>query len=79
MKSQNALDFINKHTNDGKTILISTYLRIIKITPKTIKKFKDANYPLFKINTANELLMAEGKKYVCIANPEILMVNISVK
>tara|TARA_R100001230_G_C5607843_1_gene120116 strand:+ start:331 stop:570 length:240 start_codon:yes stop_codon:yes gene_type:complete len=79
MKSQIALEFINNHIADGKTILIRTYTRITKITPKTFKNFEDANHPLFKINSKNELLMAEGKRYVCIATPDMLMVGVSAQ
>jgi hypothetical protein len=77
MKSKIALEFINKHIAEGKTILIRTYTKVIKCSPKTVKRFEDADRPLFKINHANDLLMAEGKKYVCIATPEIMMVGIS--
>lgn len=79
MKSQIALEFINKHIADGKTILIRTYTRITKITPKTVKNFEEANHPLFKMNSANELLMAEGKRYVCIATPDMMMVGVSAQ
>ena len=77
MKSQIALDFINKQIADGNTIWIRSYTRSTKVTPKTVKSFDEANHPIFKMNSANELLMAEGKNYVCIATPKILMVGIS--
>jgi len=79
MKSQIALDFINKHIADGKTIFVRTYTRATEVTPNTIKKFADAGRPLFKMNSKNELLMSEGKNYVCLATPTTCFVGISAR
>ena len=79
MKSQIALDFINRHIADGKTIFIRTYTRAIEVNPDTIKKFSNAGRPLFKMSSKNELLMSEGKNYVCLATPTTCFVGISAR
>ena len=79
MESKTAFEFINKHIADGKTIFVRTHTRAIEVTPKTVKRFEKANHPLFKMNSANELLMAEGKRYVCLATPDLCMVGITAR
>ena len=64
MKSQIALEFINKHIADGKTILIRTYTRITKITPKTVKNFEEAKAQMLDSRWANQV----GNRAVRLSN-----------
>ena len=77
MKSQLTFDWITDKIAKGMTVYITTYLKAIEISPKTYKAFADANQPMFKLNKANELLMAESKAYVCIATPDMVLVKVS--
>jgi len=77
MKSQLTFDWIADKIAKGMTVYITTYLKSIEISPKTYQAFADANQPMFKLNKANELLMAEGKAYVCIATPDMVLVKVS--
>jgi|TARA_R100001480_G_scaffold96594_1_gene101483 hypothetical protein len=77
MKSQMAFDWINDKIAKGMTVAITTGLKAIHVSPKTYKAFEDAGQPMFKMNKANDLLMAEGKSYVCIATPDMVLVKVS--
>ena len=77
MKSQLALDWITDKIAKGMTVVITTGLKATHISPKTYQAFADAGQPMFKLNKANELLMAEGKAYVCIATPDMVLVKVS--
>ena len=77
MKSQLAFDWITDKIAKGMTVYITTYLKSIEISPKTYQAFADAGQHMFKLNKANDLLMAEGKAYVCIATPDMVLVKVS--
>ena len=59
------LEYITNALNDGKSVIFSTYLRHIKVTPKTVATWKNSGYTLFKVS-GDRLLMASGKNFVCI-------------
>ena len=77
MKSQLTFDWIADKIAKGMTVYITTYLKSIEISPKTYAAFANAGKPMFKMNKADELLMAEGKAYVCIATPDMVLVKVS--
>ena len=76
-KSELAFNWITDRIAEGKTVAITTALKATHISPKTHKAFADAGQPMFKLNKANELMMAEGKAYVCIATPDMVLVKVS--
>ena len=77
MKSQLTFDWITDKIAKGMTVYITTYLKSIEISPKTYTAFADAGQPMFKLNKANDLLMAEGKAYGCIATTDMVLVKVS--
>lgn len=49
----------------GKTVYISTALRVTPVTSKTLAKFRAAGYELFNADSKSTYMLS-GKKYVCI-------------
>lgn len=49
----------------GKTVYISSTWRSYPLTLKTLTKFRNAGYDLFK-SDGNSVMMMVGKKYLCI-------------
>jgi hypothetical protein len=60
-KIQKIIDTIES----GKTVYVCTAYRHTKITPKTLNNWKKSGFELLKASGKN-MLMAQGKKYVCI-------------
>ena len=64
----NAQEKINKMVEtikSGKTLVFSTYLKNIAVSPKTLAKWDASGYQLFKAS-GDSVLMASGKRYDCI-------------
>lgn len=59
------LEYITNALNDGKSVIFSTYLRHIKVTPKTVASWKKSGHTLFKVS-GDRLMMASGKNFICI-------------
>ena len=59
------LEYITNALNAGKSVIFSTYLRHIKVTPKTVASWKKSGHTLFKIS-GDRLMMASGKNFICI-------------
>lgn len=59
------LSWITDSLSAGKTVSISTPLRITHITPKLAKRFADAGRPVFRA-TEKSLYMSAGRRYDCI-------------
>ena len=49
----------------GRVVYISTALRSIKVTNKSVKDFEAINRPLFKVS-GESLFISSGKRYDCI-------------
>ena len=77
MKSRNRFRFYQQAYCRRQNYFRSHIYTATEVTPNTIKKFADAGRPLFKMNSKNELLMSEGKNYVCLATPTTCFVGIS--
>ena len=73
--SEKALAFINDALASDRTVYVSTMLRVTAISPKTAKKWTDANRQLFKL-TDDGLRMANGKSYVLIATSSMMLVGL---
>jgi hypothetical protein len=63
-------DKINKALEDGYTVMVTTYLKSFRITPKTAKSWKEAGHPYFKMD-GKSCVMIEGHsrgkpRYACI-------------
>ncbi len=68
LSQMNAVEKMNKIVDaikSGKTLVFSTYIKCISISPKAFAKWEASGYPLFKVS-GNSLMMASGKKYNCI-------------
>jgi hypothetical protein len=59
------LEYITNALNAGKSVIFSTYLRHIKVTPKTVASWKKSGHTLFKVS-GDRLMMASGKNFICI-------------
>lgn len=70
-----ALEFINSALASGRTVYLSTMLRVIEINPKTAAKFAAANRELFKL-TASGLRVANGNRYELIATSSMMLVGL---
>ncbi len=75
-KAQEAMDFINASTDEGRTVYVATMTKAIAFSPKTIAKFSAVGHPAFKL-TPSGLYMAQGKRYVKIATHSMNLVGIS--
>jgi len=75
--SAKTFDWITDKIAKGMTVAITTGLKSVHVSPKTFAAFDKAGKPMFKMNGANELMMAEGKSYVCIATPDMVLVKVS--
>jgi hypothetical protein len=49
----------------GQTLVFSTYLKHISVSPKTLAKWEASGHKLFKVS-GDSVLMASGKNYNCI-------------
>ena len=76
-KSKMAYDWITDKISKGMTVAITTGLKSVHVSPKTFASFEAADMPMFKIAKSGDLLMAEGKSYVCIATPDMVLVKVS--
>lgn len=65
MTAQERLTKIEGLLKSGTTIYISTCLKSICVTPKTMEKWKKLGIPLFKASEKS-LYVARGKNYDCI-------------
>lgn len=74
--AEQKLEFINTALQQGKTVFISTAYRTTKITPKTAKKFEDANIELFKIDSVGDLCIRAGKRYNCFCTKNVLLTGL---
>jgi hypothetical protein len=54
----------------GKTVMIATYGRAVKITPKTAKGWEDQGLELFRIE-GEHLCIAQGKTYNSIMGAKV--------
>jgi len=64
----NATEKMNKIVEtikSGKTLVFSTYLKHIAVSPKSLAKWEASGHQLFKVS-GNSVMMASGKKYNCI-------------
>jgi len=65
MTAQDKHDAIIAAIESGKVVTVSTYTQSRAIYFKTLKKFREAGIPLFKVSD-DSLYMARGKHYDCI-------------
>ena len=58
---------------DGKTAYIATRLKTVKVDKKTLNKWDNSGYPLFK-EANRSLFIARGRNYDCIDYCKITVV-----
>jgi len=63
---QAKLDWIQQRLAEGMTVMVASYGHATKVTPKTAKRWAEAERPLFKVDSTGTLLMARGKHYDAI-------------
>lgn len=63
MGAQSLLDQIVKHLEDGRTIFVSTYGHVLRITPRNYSSWKASGRDLFRIDSSGHLCVARGKNY----------------
>lgn len=59
------LTWITDALESGKTVYVSTALRVTKVTPKTAQQFLKTGRPVFRASDKS-LYMAVGRRYDCI-------------
>lgn len=63
------LKWIEDRIAEGRTVYISTALKVIEISPKTYSKWQKSGSDLFKLsNNDDDLYIARGKNWDCIWN-----------
>ena len=72
-----AHEFITSKIAEGYTIHISTALKTIEVTPKTVASWAKSGHTLFKISGSGDLMIASGKKFLTIATPSMSLVRIT--
>lgn len=65
MNAEQRIAKIIETIESGKTVYVYTSLRVVKVTPKTFKKFADSGRPLFKA-AKDSMWMSFGNRYDCI-------------
>lgn len=64
MKATDKFRTIEAALSLGVTVNLSTYTRVIAVTPKTAAKFAAAKAPLFKVS-GESLFVARGRSFDC--------------
>lgn len=69
IKASDVLKWIEDRISEGRTVNISTALKVIEVSPKTYKQWQDSGSKLFKLsNNGDDLYIARGKSWDCIWN-----------
>ena len=57
-------EWLESSIHAGKTVILSTFTRAYKVTPRTYSRFESAGHPVWKVS-GESLWMASGRKYLC--------------
>lgn len=65
MNAQEKIEKLISYIKEGRTVRVSTPLRVTDIEAKHLAQWEKAGRPLLRAGK-NSMYMASGKKYVCI-------------
>jgi hypothetical protein len=65
MSATDKMTKIIETIKSGRTLVFSTHLKHVQVSPKTLAKWEASGHNLFKVS-GNSVFMARGKNYDCI-------------